>query len=259
MSTFAPQFDLFKKINRVSSFGKFLFWAILIFSIFPVVCKEFCDKNNLNDYITILNIFGICLFFIIELIIEFYLLPKADNKRRDDFIDNSFGSNFSINNSNGYYDNDEINEGLYKASVNLFENCFFTFSLVKISTSSKTIIPTIMLLLIFVLAFYGFKQVPIALIVLQAFFSVNILGQYIKHFILEHKLSTILDTWLLLFQNPDLKTETHKYQAHIYKYWLQYETLISKINAGISDKTFTKNNVLLTDEWNKIKLKYNIN
>ncbi len=259
MATFAPQFDMFKIINRLSSFGQFLFWAILLFSTFPLFCKELCEKNNLNDTINILNIIGISLFFCIELINEFILLPQADNKRRDDFIDNSFGSKFSTNNSVGYYDNDEINKGLYKASVNLFENCFFTYSLVKIATISKIIMPTIMLLLTIVLAFYGFKQVPIALTVLQAIFSANILGLLIKHFILLNKLSTIQDTWILLFQNSDLKTDTHKYQTHIYKYWLQYETLHSKINAGISDKIFTKNNVLLTDEWNKLKLKYNIN
>ena len=258
MATFAPQFDLFKIINRLSSFGQFLFWAILCFSTIPLFCKDFCDKNNLNDTINILNIIGISLFFCIELINEFILLPQADNKRRDDFIDNSFGSKFSTNNSIGYYDNDEINKGLYKASVNLFENCFFTYSLVKITTVSKIIMPTIMLLLTIVLAFYGFKQVPIALTVLQAIFSANILGLLIKHFILLNRLSSIQDTWILLFQNSDLKTDTQKYQTHIYKYWLQYETLHSKINAGIPDKTFTKNNVSLTEEWKKLKLKYNI-
>lgn len=115
-----------------------------------------------------------------------------------------------------------------------------------------------MLFLTIVLAFYGFKQVPFALSVLQALFSANILGMLIKHFILLNKLSSIQDTWILLFQNTDLKTDTVKYQTHIYKYWLQYETLHSKINAGIPDKVFTKNNPILTTEWATLKQKYNI-
>jgi hypothetical protein len=258
MATFAPQFDLFKIINRLSKTGQIVFWIILGLSTLPLICNEFCLKNNLSDTINILNIIGISLFFFLELINEFILIPQADNKRRDDFIDNSFGSKFSPNNSIGYYDNDEINNGLYKAAVNLFENCFFTYSLVKVTTISKIITPTIMLFLTIVLAFYGFKQVPFALSVLQALFSANILGMLIKHFILLNKLSSIQDTWILLFQNTDLKTDTVKYQTHIYKYWLQYETLHSKINAGIPDKVFTKNNPILTTEWATLKQKYNI-
>lgn len=258
MATFAPQFDLFKIINKLSSFGRFLFWLILGFSIFPFFYKEFCEKNSLNDIINILNIIGISLFFGIELINEFILLPQADNKRRDDFIDNSFGSKFSTNNSIGYYDNDEINKGLYKAAVNLFENCFFTYSLVRITTISKIIVPIIMVVSIIVLTFYGFKQVPIALTVLQAIFSANILGLLIKHVILLNKLFSIQETWILLFQNPDLRTNTQNYQTHIYKYWLQYETLLGKINAGTPDKTFKKYGNSLTEEWKQLKLKYNI-
>lgn len=258
MAKYTPQYDLFKITNKLSAIGQFNFWTILILSSAPLVCNDFCVKNNLLDSLNILNIIGISLFFCIELINEFILIPQADNKRRDDFIDNSFGSKFAANSSIGYYDNDEINNGLYKASVNLFENCFFTYSLIKTTTISKIVFPIIMVILTIVFAFYGFKQVPVALTVLQAIFSANILGQLFKHFILLNRLSSIQDTWILLFQRNDLKTDTQKYQTHIYKYWLQYETLNSKINAGVSDKIFIKHNPTLTEAWKNLKTKYNI-
>ncbi|MES2382162.1 MAG: hypothetical protein V4538_14040 [Bacteroidota bacterium] len=258
MANFAPQYDLFKISNKLSAIGLYVFWIILILSCIPLICNNFCVKHNLIDTLNILNIIGISLFFCTELINEFILIPEADNKRRDDFIDNSFGSKFSTNNSIGYYDNDEINKGLYKAAVNLFENCFFTYSLVKSKTISKIILPIIIFIVLILLAFYGFKQVPIALTILQGIFSANILGQVIKHFILFNKLSSIQDSWILLFQNNDLKSDTIKYQSHIYKYWLHYETLHSKINAGISDKFFIKHNLSLIEAWKKLKHKYNI-
>ena len=259
MAEYSPQYDLFKVINRLSKLGSVIFWLILIFSIFPILFKEYCNENNIINIINVLNIIGISLFFFIEILIDYILLPQADNKRRDDFIDNSFGSKFSTKNSIGYYDNDEVEKGLYKASVNLFENCFFTYSLVKAITFSKIITPLIMLLLMMILSYYGIKEVPFALSVLQALFSANIMGLLIKHIILLNKLSVILDNWILLFQNKDIKSHTYNYQSFIYRYWLQYETLHSKINAGISEKIFSKNNSTLTVEWENLKSKHNIN
>jgi hypothetical protein len=49
-----------------------------------------------------------------------------------------------------------------------------------------------------------------------------------------------------------------EYEIYIYRYWLKYETLISKINPDISTKTFAKSNTILTKEWEDIKIKHNI-
>lgn len=258
MAEYAPQYNLFRTINRLASVSQFVFWSVLVFSIVPVVFKEFCEAQNLINLINIFNIIGISLFFILEVISDYILIPQADSKRRDDFIDNSFGSIFSPNNSVGYYDNDEVNKGLYKAAVNLFENCFFTYSLVKVTTTKKIVSPAIMLLFMVAFAYYGFKEVPFALSVLQALFSANILGLLIKHLILLNRLTTMQDSWIALFQHEDIKSNTHKYQTSVYRYWLQYETLHSKINAGIPEKIYNKNNPSLTEEWKKMKLKYNI-
>lgn len=258
MAEFAPQYNLFKIIGRLNSVERWTFWSILIFSIVPVALNDFCDKYNLIHLLSIFNIIGISVYFIVNATIDFILTPLADSKRRDDFIDNSFGSIISPNSSIGYYDNDEISKGLYKAAVNLFENCFFTYSLVRAMTTRKIIIPSIMLIAVAVFAYYGFKEVPFALTILQALFSANILGILIKHLILINRLASIQDSWISLFHNEDLKENSFKYQAHIYRYWLQYEALHSKISAGIPDKVFNKQNPGLTDEWKKLKTRYNI-
>ncbi|MCD8411253.1 hypothetical protein [Tenacibaculum finnmarkense] len=258
MAKYAPHINLFKDINKLSAIERIIFWVILGLSISSVVLNKFIVPQKVTDILNVLNIIGIGLFFTIGILVEYIFLPQADSKRRDDFIDNSFGSKFSPKNSVEYYDNDEINLGLYKASVNLFENCFFTYSLSKIVTVSKIIIPTIILIVMLIISYYGFKEVPFALSTLQTLFSANILGVLIKHIILINKLSTIQDSWIQLFQNKDYKINTFKYQASIYRYWLQYETLHSKISAGIPDSVFQKNNESLTLEWERIKSQYNI-
>jgi len=258
MAKYAPHLDLYKVINRLSLIERIIFWIILVLSITAIVFNIITVPQAVIDIMNILNIVGIGLFFTIGILVDHILIPQADSKRRDDFIDNSFGSKFSPKNSVEYYDNDEVGAGLYKASVNLFENCFFSCSLVKIVTVSKIIIPTIMLIVMLIISYYGFKEVPFALSILQTLFSASILGQLIKHIILINKLSAIQDSWIQLFQIEDYKTNTFKYQASIYRYWLQYETLLSKINAGIPDSVFQKNNNALTTDWDKIKTHYNI-
>lgn len=258
MAEFSPHTDIYKIKNRLDNINNLIFWLTLILSITPILLKMISLEYEIITIINIFNIIGIVIFFIIDILNEYILLPLADSRRRDDFLDNSFGSKFSIKNSIDYYDNQEVSRGIYKAAVNQFENCFFTFSLVKISTVSKIIIPSIMLTLMSIIAYFGFSEVPFALTILQAFFSVNILGNLIKHLILMNKLAMIQDSWLQLFQNVNLKQELSIYKPHILRYWLQYETLHAKINANISDKIFNDNNEKLIEEWNALKIKYNI-
>jgi len=258
MAEYTPQFSSFKIISKLTLFNQFLFWSILFLSIFPVVAKDLCENNNLSNTINILNIISISLFFVIEILSNFILIPNAENIRRDDFIDNSFGSKFSPNNSIGYFDNEEIKKGLYKAAVNLFENCFFTYSLIKSITSKKVISSAIVLLSIIVIAYYGFKEVPFGLTLLRTLFSANLLGLLIKHLILLVRLKVIQDSWITLFHNDDLQTNTQKYQSSIYRYWLQYESLLSKISPGIPEKIYNILNPELTKAWEKMKINYNI-
>lgn len=258
MAQFAPQYNLFVIIDKIRLCILWIFWFIFILSIVPAVLKLLNVKLNFEDLINTLNIICIICFFVLDIVVENILIPQADSKRRDDFIDNSFGSSFSSNPSIGYFDTMGLQQGLFKAASNLFENCFFTYSLVKAVTIRKTLLPTVVLLSIAVFAYYGFKQVPFALTLLQALFSATVLGNLIKHFILMVRLHSIHDAWITLFQNQDIKSNTEKYRTLIYRYWLQYETLHSRIQAGIPDKIFNKLNPNLTKEWEEIKMRYNI-
>jgi hypothetical protein len=232
--------------------------VIFLLTIFPILVKSFYDITEYIDLLNIINIISICFLFILDIIIEFVLIPFANNKRIDDFIDNSLGSNFSQKKSINYYDNDKIEFGLYKVAVNLFENCFFSKSLLSKSYITKIIWPIIFIIVLIFSAYTGFKNNPFALTILQTLLSINILGNLIKYLILVIKLNCIEDNLNSLFQNKNFKTNLSQYEPSIYRYWLKYETLISKINPDISSKTFEKSNAILTKEWEDIKIKHSI-
>lgn len=207
----------------------------------------------------IFNIISILVFFALEIIVEFILFPQSEQKRRDDFIDNSFGSTFSTANSVDYYTNENIGIGLFKAASNLFENSFFTYSLVKALTLKKIIFPSFVLVSVWVMAYIGFSKVPFALSALQFLFSANVLGNLIKHLILLNKMSVIHDGWITTFQLSNFKTQVLDYQSHIYRNWLNYEAILSRIQPEIPDRFFRKHNDRLSREWEQMKTRYSIN
>lgn len=259
MAEFAPQYDLMKIIDKIRAGISYIFWIIFILSVTPSLLNIFECELKIDDLFNTMNIISISLFFILEIVVEYILIPQADSKRRDDFIDNAFGSTFSTTASIGYYDTNEVQRGLYKVATNLFQNSYFTYNLVKAITLRKTILPSLVLLSIAVFAYFGFKQVPFGLSLLQALFSATLLGDLVKHFILMVRIHAIHDSLITLFQNQDVKSNTDKYQTQIYRYWLQYETLHSRIQAGIPETVFQKLNSGLTEDWDNIKLRYNIN
>lgn len=259
MAEFAPQYDLMKIIDKIRTGITYIFWIIFILSVSPSILNMFEVDLKIDDLLSTINIISISSFFVLGIVVEYILIPQADSKRRDDFIDNAFGSTFSTTTSVGYYDTDEVQSGLYKVATNLFQNSYFTYNLVKAITLRKTILPSLVLLSIAVFAYYGFRQVPFGLSLLQALFSATLLGELVKHFILMVRLHTIHDSLIILFQNLDIKSNTDKYKTQIFRLWLQYETLHSRIQAGIPEKVFHKLNYGLTEDWNSIKLRYNIN
>jgi hypothetical protein len=259
MAQFAPQYSLYIIIDKIGTTLTFVFWSIFALSLVPFVIKQIGLQINLDDLLNVINIIAIGIFFLLEIVQQYILIPQADSIRRDDFLDNAFDSTFSQSPSVGYYNSAGVPTGLYKAACSLFENCFFTYSLANIITLKKIIAPTFVLLAIVVFAFYGFKQVPFALTILQALFSANLLGELVKHLILLARLNAIKDSWISLFQHSDLKTNVNVYQAHIYRLWLKYEALHSSIPAGIPNKVFHRHNPTLTQDWDSMKIRYNIN
>ncbi len=259
MATFAPHYNPHKVTGYVRSINSYIFWIVFLLAFAPVFFPNFCSGVKAKSVLDIINIISILAFFVLEMVVEFILFPLSEQKRRDDFLDNSFGSKFSPENSIDYYSNDNISNGLLKAACNLFENSFFTYSLIKRLSIRQILFPSIVLVSVLVLAYYGFNKVSFALSFLQLLFSANVLGNLIKSLVLLNKVSTIHENWISTFQIEDFKTSTWKYQSNIYRNWLNYEAILSRIQPDISDAFFKKHNTRLTSEWKQIKIRYSIN
>jgi hypothetical protein len=175
MAQSAPHYSLRKIIDRLQALDTGLFVGVTFLSVAPVLLTQYAPDLQWDNWLNTLNIIVIILFFALDTTCDYFLTPMAEAQRRDDFLDNSFGSKFIPVPSLGYFDNDQISTGLYKAATNLFENCFFTYSLVRAITLKRLLLPLAVLLAVAACAWSGFKQISVALPLLQALLSTKLL------------------------------------------------------------------------------------
>lgn len=259
MKVTAPHYKLQDVVKKLSGINKKLFWGILALSVTREVLKRYYDVKELTDVVAIASMTAIGLYFLIDIVNSFILTPKVEDIKSDDLIDNSFGSSFCATSSDGYFDNNDLPHGLYKASANLFEKSFFTYSLVKATVIKKVIVPFVMVSLLLVFAYFGFRETGFPVLpLMQALLSSTILGALIRHLVLLNRLSGIYDGWVMFFQQKDVEKTIGTLAPQVYRYWLQYEKLLSKMNPGIGEQDYKRLREKLNEQWKEHRSRYAI-
>jgi hypothetical protein len=256
MARYSPQFNAFKLVLKFDKINFYLTWSAFILALVPIIIDQFdLIKKNNEDVKTIIEIFSMIVIlagFIIVSIKDFYLFPKAETKRRHDFIDNGLGVTFSLRNSEDYYTNNDLTPGMYKLGVNLFQNVYFT-TLISKKMRPKHIWKASSFAGVFILiAIYGLKNSPIALPILQFLFSASILGDLIKLLLFVNRNEKILDQ-VKTFFSAGVKNE-----SIILKNYIEYETNLAWGMILLDDTIFNKYNTETEQEWQAIKNRYNI-
>lgn len=249
----SPQYSDFQIIILLKKINNVLFYTIFVLSI----GTAFIDKE-FKTYFDYINIISMVMYSILTFYVDYYLFPRAEQVRRRDFIDNSFGTILNINQSEGYFSNDEKAVGIYKAATNLFENSLFTTNISKRMLPNKIIVSTIFIVVIIVLAVNGFSNTQFAVPTLQVFLSTNILGELIKLFLFIQKNEVYFDNLREVFTNEDFKVVPEKYLPNFLKTYLDYETNLAWGTILLDGKIYNQLNPTLSKEWENIKVKLKI-
>ena len=106
MSKFDPiSRNYFAAVERADKVSDFLFYVGAILSLATL----FVDRAQFTIiYDMVLIFFCISVFALlaIGLMSRLYLIPRAEDKRRQDFFSNAFGINLIHQKTDGYYNND---------------------------------------------------------------------------------------------------------------------------------------------------------
>jgi len=209
----------------------------------------------ISNIINSINCFFIVAYAVLKFITNntFY---EASIHKRFDFVDNSFDTTFSEENSRNYYSNDNIEKGIYKMAVNGFENCLFTYNIAKCMLKSLWLKNIIIALLFIFFGIFGYNNAFVLLI--QLSLPLLLLNQAIMHTLFVSRIDKVFESYRRMFQ--DLKNNNNKDNKNpeIIINVIEYESTISTGCILLNSKIYNKLNTVLSEKWEAMKLKYEI-
>lgn len=253
MAIFAPHQINFKTVEKIGAINGALLLALLAVS-FIVVLDKIQTYPNLHYWLNFFYFWLIIAYAISDYLLTFYFFPEAENVRRRDFFQNSFGNKFIDDPSVGYFTNDSLPKGVYKMGVNLFENLFFTTAISK-EMAKKELLKSAGFSTAFALfAFEGFSRTEkFSLPFLQTFLSITILGGAAKILFFYSKNKALLEKARELFTGIPFKSKPAEYVGYCLKLYADYEANLAWGGILLDGKVYKKLNPILSKQWEKVK------
>lgn len=240
----------YETVNRIGKWSGYLFWLIAILSLgIPYIIPE-CNAT-VTSSIQPIFICLVLLHFGLAQISRFYLLPRAERKRRQQLLSDSFGAPLSHDRTVDYYNNDYA-PNMVRLGANTMENAFFSKQIAATMLPSKRLITFVyMILWVFLFALPDCKPETLMWIT-QLVFSTEVFIQWLTLELLRRAYKGTYDELHSLFLN-DINGESPKAIATILDSFTSYEA--AKHSAGflLSSKVFFKENPKLTEKWNQIR------
>jgi hypothetical protein len=248
---YSVSYDTVEKLNKYTTI---LLYSSTVVSISISSLGYFNLLPELRTVLIGFNILFICIYVYLDNRAN-YIFTKAEMKRRLDWLDNSFGTNFSGKKSKNYFTNEHLSPGLYKLAVNCFENSFHTQS--NISKMLPAIITqTIIIVLLFISSAYiGNREI------VRLFFELALpailIQKLIKAIYFSSRMTDVQDRFKLLF-NDLMKNGFENKTAEALRDILEYETALSWASTPVSSKIFYKYQDQWAAEWEELKQEYQI-
>lgn len=235
-------------------------WSVFILSaviqLLHIQCvADMCDFSCVVQIFSVLNYISIIGYGVLYIAVEIIMQPITASERRKGFIDNSLGAKLLSMPVTEYYDNDSIKNGAYKMMVNCYENCYFTYNIVKEMLLCTILKNAILFLILLLFAYYGIHENTLAIPVLQLFLSSLFLIELVYHITFYFKLKNLCEQFISIFSDKNTATKTLQYAVYMV---LEYETALAYNKSPNSDTVYEKLNSKLTQEWENIKSRYDI-
>lgn len=243
---FRSTFDKVKTYDKIS---QILMWISAALMVAEIISEK-QQYTTITYIMVVINCFSLVIFQIISFHKEL-LQFKAEQQKRMDLYDNSFGTKLSESRSEGYYSNDEVFSGYMKLAVNNFESVFFTYRIMK-ADLRNSIVRAISVVLLFVcVSLLGLQNIYILMI--QITLPITIVVDSIRFAVTYCRISEIYKDYRNLFEKKDGIRE-----ADIINQLLNYTATLTAGSVLLNDRTYNRLNESLSKEWVDIKTKFEI-
>ncbi|WP_337967535.1 hypothetical protein [uncultured Flavobacterium sp.] len=248
-----PHDKIYKIVNKLSS-G--LSWILIIstfISVLLIIINNFRSTINPNISTTLSKVlaFFAVTYFIIE-IIQNHIYHRAELQRKNDFVDNSLSTKLADANSQGYFTNEEINNGIYKLGVNCFENSFFTKSITSKMLTKQLTYTIVIWLVIWLVILSAPNGIVVEVLLLTL--PLSVLNETNKLYRLNRNVEFVFLNFKKIFSS----TKKLKREFLIIDNVISYEKSLSYSSIPLDSCLFSKMNDELSIEWNEMKKNHKI-
>ena len=254
-----PQQNTFKTAELLDRWQSRLTYAAVLFSLFDGILHFFpVDTESCWFYIIQFLPKIILLTAVVALILKLFFVHvyrHAEDIRRDSFFDNSFGCFLSDKQSKGYFSNDSTPLGLYKALVNLDENCTYSVDIINhmyIKRASLAAISAVILLAVMLFSkndkqFFMLLFNPIlSLELVEKIFNLHSLKQNLGK--VHEKCKHLLSEW-----PKDESSISTSYHGIVIREIVRYESSLAYASIMFDSKYFARINSKKEKEWTDYK------
>jgi hypothetical protein len=243
----------FNSVERADGATDVLFYLGAVLSFLTL----FVDRHrNPEIYRWTLAVFVLVVasYFAIGLLSRLYFTPRAEHKRRQDFLSEAFGISLTPENAEGYYNN-EFKESDKKLAAQTLENSFFTKALLLRVAHRERVKTLGYFALWLLLAVNRTTDIGVILAASQAVFSEQVLSKLIRVEWLRARCEKVYEDVYRLFQS---KVPAQRFLPLALDSMLLYETAKSNAAIVIPSKLFEKLNDELSSEWADVRTKLDI-
>jgi hypothetical protein len=251
---FDTNYDQIRKFEN-TAFVLLIISSSLIFLNW-LLSKFFPDNLNneietAEDVSKVISYVGMVLYLLINLLskILFYTVEK---RKRNDLIDNSFGTKYSNENTEGYYNNSETQFGVMKLALNSYESSFHTENTLKYMLY-KNLVYLVIFSVPFLLSIFSKNGSEIVILLFEINIPLTLLSQLLIMLIYYLNVLEINERFKIELTNIGDK-EMGKYDiAKLLIPVMEYYNIKAWANINLDSKIFLKYNETISEKWTKRK------
>jgi len=240
--------NYYETVQTAETISEVLFYlgALLSFSTLLVDQKVYPKA-----YDATLIAFSVCVvaLFTLGLMLRLYLIPRAEDKRRQDFFSSACNVNLIHQQTDGYYNND-FKDPIKRMAAQVLENSLFSKEIALRMARRERIRVGIYVLAWLVLLHYRRTDLGWIVAASQAVFSEHILSKWLRLEWLRVRFEKTFDDVFKLFQT---RPPVQQFNAHALDSIATYETAKASAAITLSSKIFDALNPTLSAEWERIK------
>ncbi|GAA4279146.1 hypothetical protein [Aquimarina mytili] len=253
---FDTKYDLIRKFEKVA-FILLLVSAFLILTNWMLgkffdetVNKDYENLKDLGKVISYVSMIG---YLIIKLVTKI-LFHNVEKLKRNDLIDNAFGTNYSDENTTEYYNNDETEYGIKKLALNSYESSFHTENTLKLMLY-KNLIILVVLSIPFLLSIFSKGGSDIVRILFEISIPLTLLTDFVILFVYFQNVTSINERFKIEFTNLENENISESDVPKLLIPVMEYYSIKSWANTNLDSKIFNSNNEKISENWKKRKEK----